>query len=215
MINRPAVANTDKAKPGSRDCHGSIATTAAIAKPSAGSESPRCRVDMAISITAAIAAARNTDGDGRTSAMKQAKAIAVENSRAGILRKMNCMHQRTKAETMAKFAPLTAVKWVSPALRISFLKAALCFAVSPITMPGMSAPASPPPLAFRKPVRIAARDFAHREGGANSLIGAVAMSRAATLRSELFTIRPVIEIFCPGNNPWEDAFDAITRMGPY
>jgi hypothetical protein len=37
--NNPAVANTDKAKPASRACHGSPSTTAQIAKPRAGSES--------------------------------------------------------------------------------------------------------------------------------------------------------------------------------
>ena len=106
----PAVARTESAKPGSRDCHGSIVTTAAIAKPSAGSESPRCRVDIAINITAAMAAALNTDGVGRTSAIKQASAIAVANKRAGTLRKINCMHHKTNAETIAKLAPLTATK---------------------------------------------------------------------------------------------------------
>ena len=41
--NKPPVANTDRANPASRDCHGSAITTAAIAKPSAGSESAACR----------------------------------------------------------------------------------------------------------------------------------------------------------------------------
>ena len=108
--NKPAVARTERAKPGSRACHGSIATTAAIAKPSAGSESPGTFLDAAISATAAIAAARKTDGDGRTRAMNAASAIAVIARRAGIRRKRNCMHQRTNAETIAKLAPLTATR---------------------------------------------------------------------------------------------------------
>ena len=41
--SKPPVANTDNAKPASRDCHGSAITTAAIAKPSAGRESAACR----------------------------------------------------------------------------------------------------------------------------------------------------------------------------
>ena len=61
-----------------------------------------------------------------------------------------------KAETIAKLAPLTATKWVSPDLFISFLKSALCFAVSPITIPGIRAPGSPPPLTWRSPRRIEA-----------------------------------------------------------
>ena len=194
-INSPAVAKTESAKPGSLDCQGSMAITAAIAKPSAGSESPLCLVESASNITAAIAAALNTDGDGRTSAIKQAKAIAVAHKRAGIFLKINCMHHRTKAETMAKFAPLTATKWVRPDLRISFLKSLLCFAVSPITIPGISAPGSPSPLAPRNPARISARYRAQREGGASALIGEDAMTMATTLRSDVFTTWPVIAIF--------------------
>ena len=37
--SKPAVANTDRAKPASRACHGSPKTTAQIAKPRAGKES--------------------------------------------------------------------------------------------------------------------------------------------------------------------------------
>ena len=75
--SKPAVASTDSAKPASRDCHGSPITTAAIAKPNAGKESVFRLVTWAESNTAAIAAARNTDGDGLTKAIKQARAIAV------------------------------------------------------------------------------------------------------------------------------------------
>ena len=60
-----------------------------MAKPSAGSESPRARVASAISITAAIAAARKTDGDGRTSAINASRANDVETNLAGTLRKIN------------------------------------------------------------------------------------------------------------------------------
>ena len=79
--NSPAVASTDKANPASRDCHGSPRTTAHIAKPSAGNESVPRLPSCAESITAAIAAARRTDGDGRTSAMKHTSAIAVASTR--------------------------------------------------------------------------------------------------------------------------------------
>ena len=75
--NSPAVARTESANPASRDCQGSPSTTAAIAKPRAGKESVFRLVACADKSTAAIAAARKTDGDGRTSAMKQPSAIAV------------------------------------------------------------------------------------------------------------------------------------------
>ena len=48
-----------------------------MAKPSAGSESLPCRRPNAKSRTAAIAAARSTDGDGRTSAINAVRHIAV------------------------------------------------------------------------------------------------------------------------------------------
>ena len=90
-ISKPAVASTESAKPGSRTCQGSATTTAAIAKPNAGRESrPRC-VPCAMSKTAAIAAARSTDGDGLTSAMKAMSTKAVAPSLKGIFRKINCI----------------------------------------------------------------------------------------------------------------------------
>ena len=73
----PAVANTESANPASRDCHGSPSTTAAIANPKAGNASVFRFITCADKRTAAIAAARKTEGDGRTSAMKQESAIAV------------------------------------------------------------------------------------------------------------------------------------------
>ena len=114
----PAVAKTESAKPASRDCHGSASTTAAMAKPKAGKESVLRFVAYAESSTAAIAAARKTEGDGRTSAIKQVKATAVAIILCELRRIKNCMHHKTKLETIAKFAPLTATKCVSPDLFI-------------------------------------------------------------------------------------------------
>ena len=48
-----------------------------MAKPSAGNESRPCRLPYAKRRTAAMAAARSTDGDGRTSAINAARHIAV------------------------------------------------------------------------------------------------------------------------------------------
>ena len=108
--NNPAVARTDRAKPASRACHGSPITTAAIAKPNAGKESLGLREPLATNKTAAIAAARSTDGDGRTNAIKDAKNIAVAPKRHLRERIKNCIPHKTNAETIAKFAPLTATK---------------------------------------------------------------------------------------------------------
>ena len=107
---RPAVAKTESAKPASRACHGSTTTTAAMAKPSAGSESRPFLVPCATSRTAAIAAARSTDGDGRTNAINAMRDIAVAERRNFILANRNCIIHKTNAETSAKLAPLTATK---------------------------------------------------------------------------------------------------------
>ena len=106
----PAVARTESAKPGSRTCQGSATITAPIAKPRAGNESrPRC-VPCASNKTAAIAAARNTDGEGRTSEINAIRKSAVTAKRKGIRRIRNCMRYKMKVETIAKLAPLTATK---------------------------------------------------------------------------------------------------------
>ena len=51
--------------------------------------------------------------------------------------------QAKKAATIAKFSPLTAVKCVRPTLRICATNLELSLVVSPITNPGIRAPASP------------------------------------------------------------------------
>ena len=116
--SNPAVARTESANPASRDCHGSPITTAAIAKPRAGNESVFRFITCADKSTAAIAAARSTDGEGLTNAIKQVRATAVAIIRYLLRLITNCMHHRTKLETIAKFAPLTATKCVRPDLFI-------------------------------------------------------------------------------------------------
>ncbi|CAB4573658.1 unannotated protein [freshwater metagenome] len=106
----PAVAKTERAKPASRACQGSPITTAAMAKPSAGNESAARLLACAKIKTAAIAAARSTDGDGRTSATKQISAIAVASRRYLLFLIGNCINHKTNEETIAKLAPLTATK---------------------------------------------------------------------------------------------------------
>jgi hypothetical protein len=64
-------------------------------------------------------------------------------------------------------------------------------------------------------LRIDASATAHREGGANLLMGDVVITSAATRLSSVLTTRPAIEIFCPGNNPYAEDFEDMTRTGPY
>ena len=117
--SNPAVANTERAKPGSLDCHGSAITTTAIANPNDGIEWLCERCDFAKITTAAIAAARSTDGDGRTKPINAIKNIEVTNKRARTLFIGNCINQSKKELIIAKFAPETAVRCVSPDLRMA------------------------------------------------------------------------------------------------
>ena len=188
-------------------------TTAAIAKPRAGSESRPRLVPCAMSKTAAIAAARSTDGDGRTSAMNAIREIAVAERRNFIFENRNCMSHKTKAETSAKLAPLTATKCVNPERFIESLNSALCLDVSPSTMPGMSAPAFPSPESERRPKRIAPNALAQREGGVRMWMSSFITTKAATRASLLETIRPWALNLCPGKSFVTLRCDVITRIG--
>ena len=86
---------------------------------------------------------------------------------------------------IAKFSPLTAVRWVRPERLISSTKAGRSSEVSPNTSPGINSPLSPlmESALFRKAIRIAP---------ANLLMGSAALTclsvdrveiKAATLRS--------------------------------
>ena len=116
-----------------------------MAKPRAGKESDARLLACAKIKTAAIAAARSTDGEGRTSAIKQISAIAVAIRRYLLFLIGNCINHKTNEETIAKLAPLTATKCVNPDLFICSLNSDDCLDVSPKTIPGIKEPASPSP----------------------------------------------------------------------
>ena len=121
------------------------------------------------------------------------------------------MHHNTKVETIAKFAPLTATKWVKPERFITSLNSGVCFEVSPKTIPGIKAPASPSPELVRNPSRIAPKAKAQPVGLVKTLISPLTMTSAATLASLLLIAVTTAEIFCPGSNSMP--FLVTTRMG--
>ena len=112
----------------------------------------------------------------------------------------NCMHHKTKLETIAKLAPLTATKCVNPDRFIWSLNCAVCLDVSPRTIPGMSEPESPPPEWVRNPVLIAPRAAAQREGGVISSKSLSTSSSAATRASFVRTTRAIALTVWPGRN---------------
>ena len=88
--------------------------------------------------TAAIAAARKTDGDGRTKPINAINAAEVTNSRRRTRLIGYCISQSRNELMIAKLAPETAVKCVKPDLRIALENSTLCSEVSPNTIPGIS-----------------------------------------------------------------------------
>ena len=133
--------------------------------------------------------------------------------RKRMVRKRNCAHHKMKAETIAKLAPDTATKWVRPERRISVRKFSLCSEVSPKTMPGISEPASPVPLASRSPKRMLPSAAAHRVGALITFTSVFASKSAATRGSLLRVICTLADNLCPGSNFAISRSVAINRTG--
>ena len=133
--------------------------------------------------------------------------------RKRIVRKRNCAHHKIKAETIAKLAPDTATKWVSPERRISPRKFSFCNEVSPKTIPGINEPASPVPLAARSPRRTLPSASAQGDGALKTVISLFASNIAATRGSLLRAICTVADTFWPGNNFAISESVAINRTG--
>jgi hypothetical protein len=81
-----------------------------MAVASAGAALRRFPLVRAINITAAITPALRTDGDGLTSKRNKIKKMAVADICIANLFEKYRMTQSTNALTIAKFAPLTAVR---------------------------------------------------------------------------------------------------------
>lgn len=102
----------------------------------------------------AITAARTTLGSGVTSTTKApsvTRAASVRSSRLAPSREAIAQPATT---TTAQFAPETAVRWVSDAVRMSSSRSAGRAVVSPVASPGRSPATSPPST----PVRARKRD---------------------------------------------------------
>ena len=123
------------------------------------------------------------------------------------------MHHKTKLETIAKLAPLTATRCIKPDRFIADLNSGLCLNVSPKTIPGIKAPESPSPDISRNPNRIDARDLAHLDAFVITLISSSIKTSAPTRPSLLFTMRAVALKLWPGSSVSTLAFGVITRMG--
>ncbi|NDD79206.1 MAG: hypothetical protein EBZ41_05030 [Actinobacteria bacterium] len=136
---KPAVARTERIKPGSCPWKGSKRSKTITALDSAAAAFARLPVAIARRTTSAIIPARSTEGDGLTSSKNRKRTtpvVTILTTRFGIT---SLRRKKTSALTMAKFAPLTAVKWARPDLRICLVNSWLCSEVSPNIIPGISA----------------------------------------------------------------------------
>lgn len=104
---RAAVAQTDRANPGSTASAGQTPSATITAAHSAGIAAERRPATRASSPTAPITAARTTLGDGRTSTTKHASTMAARTAEVRRPTPAACSTSRTAPQTIAKFAPLT------------------------------------------------------------------------------------------------------------
>lgn len=180
--SRPPVAVADSAKPNERASHGSSASSTITAADSAGTPAARRPRHRPTSPTAVMAAARTTLGSGLASTTKPATAAAATPSRGP--RRSLRRASSTAPPTMARLAPLTAVRWVRPEARIAASRSSASALVSPTTSPGRSPATSgwSPPTASRSPSRngCAAR---HQAAGRSRTSGAVVGWSSATAGS--------------------------------
>lgn len=183
---RPAVAATDNAKPGSTAIAGQMIRTPRTATARAGTAAVRRSATSAIRPTSPINAARTTLGDGRTTTTKQPSTTIVR-SAAGVRGVPQTRNTSSTAPAMiAKFAPDTARRCVSPAVRNSSTTSSGRPSVSPTTRPGSSpdsAAGSCRRASSANRVRTAVAQIWWRGGGATAR-GGVVVRNAAAVRSD-------------------------------
>jgi hypothetical protein len=131
-----AVAATDRANPPSRARAGWTSSRTTVAAASAGTAARGRPAPNDQSVTAPIAAARSTLGEGRARITKPASATTAMSTwtlRSTARRRSG---QSTAASTIPTFAPETAVRCANPALRNSSSSTGSARLVSPTTSPG-------------------------------------------------------------------------------
>ncbi len=179
-----AVAATDSANPASTASAGSANNSTSTAAASAGSAERERPAPSATSVIAPITAARTTLGEGRartTKPTRTAPATAADNRGSARSRRRPASTAPVK---IARFAPDTASRWVSPAARKSSSTSWVRVLVSPMARPG-SSPASggaSVPVAARRPERSPPAADCH-QGGASTSRGAPRTRSTAIVRS--------------------------------
>ncbi len=183
-VSSEPVASTESRNPKSTASHGSWSTSSSTAAASAGSSDLRRPVTSATRVSAPHAAARSTLGSGRHTATKarvsRPPQVAVPRSErpkrgASPLLSARCAvpgGPSSRARTMVRLLPLTAVRCAMSVVRKSSARSAGRREVSPTTSPGRSPRASrpSPSAALRRPDR-SAPALRWRNEGARTMCG--------------------------------------------
>ena len=151
----PPVARTDNAKPYERASHGSIRSSTRTVPANAASPARRRPVTSAASRITAITAARRTLGCGRASTTNPSTATSPMAPAARRDRPRPRTTPITTPATIARLAPDTAVKWLSPERRKSSTRSSGICVVSPTASAGIRprAAGSRPATACRRSAR--------------------------------------------------------------
>ena len=152
----PAVASTDRAKPGDTTSHGSTSSSTTVATPRARAPRARPWRPSDSSATEPIAAARTTLGSGRASTTNPTTPSTPTAVRPRARTPSPRATRSRNPTTSVRFVPDTAVRWVSPQVRNASTTSGDMRRSSPTTSAGTRARASGlPRTASRMPRRTA------------------------------------------------------------
>ena len=178
----PALASTERVKPSDRPRNGSRRTSTSTATPRCRRPRRRPPVPRAASATSPMAAARSTLGSVRHNATNTATP-ASPTPRSHQPRTPSQRAASSKnASSSVRFAPETAVRWVSPVVRKSASRAGLIAEVSPSTRAGTRARGSGGRVrtACRSPARTVSTARSVGPGGATTTARSRTRATAAT-----------------------------------
>ena len=214
---RAAVAAADSANPGSTASRGTHSSSPTTVTASAGTADLLRPMASASRTTPPMTAARSTLGDGRARTTNPTSASPAPAAHTRGPARSSRSRNSTAPATTARFAPDTAVRWVSPAARKSSATSGVWSRVSPTVSPG-SSPAERSgntPDAVRRPSRRVPAARCHH-GGAVISTGAPRTRSTATVRSlrEGGASSPSARTDWPGSSPDQPSAGAIRSTRP-
>lgn len=212
-INAP-VASTERAKPADIANSGHSASSPITAAHRAGRACRRRPVSSASNVTAPMAAARRTLGSGLAMTTNITSAPAATPAVIRGPSVSSRVRNSTTVNRIVKFAPLTTVKWVSPAVSKSRRTSSDSAEVSPTTSAGSDPAAPAGSAAADAATRSARTDPANRchHGSGPAVAGSPRACNVATVRSRKrgADTRARNSTGCPGGSFAHD--EPVARM---